>query len=256
DVSQVLSSSLNYEEGLDRLARVASSTLCDLCLIDLLDPEDGSIRRVAAQAARVERQPLADTLRRKYPPDPAGQHPAVRVMQTGEPEWAPEMEESFLAATTGDAEHRRVTEALLSSQAEAGIEGVLVVSSDGAIISFNSQLAEMWSIPQDLLESRDADALLGWVTRLVEDPESFAARVRHLRAYREESGRDEIRLADGRVFDRWTAPLMGDDAIYRRRAWYFRAVSDLKQAQEERGRLYEAELVARLQADRGRTRLA
>ncbi|HKN49803.1 MAG TPA: GAF domain-containing protein, partial [Actinomycetota bacterium] len=322
DVSQILSSSLNYEEGLDRLARVASSTLCDLCLIDLLDPEDGSIRRVAAQAARVERQPLADTLRRKYPPDPAGQHPAVRVMQTGEPEWAPEMEESFLAATTRDAEHRRVTEALgfrsyisvplaargrtlgaltliatedsgrrygphdvaladdlarraalaldntrlyqqteiqkalLSSQAEAGIEGVLVVSSDGAIISFNSQLAEMWSIPQDLLESRDADALLGWVTRLVEDPESFAARVRHLRAYREESGRDEIRLADGRVFDRWTAPLMGDDGIYRGRAWYFRDVSDLKQAQEERGRLYEAELVARLEADRGRTRLA
>src|SRR5437763_1911191 len=107
DVSQVLSSSLNYEEGLDRLARVASSTLCDLCLIDLLDSQDGSIRRVAAPAASVDRQPLADMLRGKYPPDPRGQHPAVRVMQTGQPEWASEMEEGFLTATTRDAEHRR-----------------------------------------------------------------------------------------------------------------------------------------------------
>jgi PAS domain S-box-containing protein len=322
DVSQVLSSSLNYEEGLDRLARVASSSLCDLCLIDLLDPEDGSIRRVAAQAANVERQPLADLLRGKYPLDPTGQHPAVRAMQTGKPEWAPEMEEGCIAAATRDAEHRRVTEALgfrsyisvplaargrtlgaltliattdsgrrygphdvaladdlarraalaldnarlyqeteiqkalLSSQAEAAIEGVLVVSSDGAIISFNSQLAEMWSIPEDILAGRDADALLEWVTRLVEDPDGFAARVHDLRAHRAESSRDEIRLVDGRVFDRWSAPLAGEDGIYRGRAWYFRDVSDLKQAQEERSRLYEAELEARLEADRGRTRLA
>src|SRR5207244_8191943 len=99
-------------EGLTRLALVPASTPCCLCLIHLLDPEDGSIRRVAAKAAKEESQPLADLLHRKYPPDPAGQHPAVRVMQTGQPEWAPEMEESFLAATTRDAEHRRVTEAL------------------------------------------------------------------------------------------------------------------------------------------------
>ena len=322
DVSQVVSSSLNYEEGLDRLARVAASTLCDLCLIDLLDPEDGSIRRVAAQAANVERQPLADLLRGKYPLDPTGQHPAVRVMQTGQPQWAPEMEEGCIAAATRDAEHRRVVEALgfrsyisvplaargrtlgaltliattdsgrrygphdvaladdlarraalaldnarlyqqteiqkalLSSQAEAAIEGVLVVSADGRIVSFNSQLAEMWAIPQDLLEARGADALLEWVTRRVEDPGGFAARVHDLRAHRAESSRDEIRLVDGRIFDRWSAPLVGEDGIYRGRAWYFRDVSDLKQAQEERSRLYEAELEARLEADRGRTRLA
>ncbi|HEX9314037.1 MAG TPA: GAF domain-containing protein, partial [Actinomycetota bacterium] len=260
DVSQVLSSSLNYEEGLDRLARVASSTLCDLCLIDLLDPQDGSIRRVAAQAASVDRQPLADMLRWKYPPDPRGQHPAVRVMQTGQPEWASEMEEGFLTATTRDAEHRRVTEALgfrsyisvplaargrtlgaltliatddsgrrygphdvaladdlarraalaldnarlyqqtelqkvlLTSQAEAAIEGVLVVSSDGAILSFNRQLAEMWSVPGDILEARDADALLEWVTKLVEDPAGFSAQVHYLRQHQAERGRDEIRL--------------------------------------------------------------
>ncbi|MEA2565176.1 MAG: hypothetical protein QOD49_353 [Actinomycetota bacterium] len=322
DVSQILSSSLDYEEGLARLARVAASTLCDLCLIDLLDPEDGSIHRVAAEAAKADRQPLADLLRLKYAPDPAGEHPAVRVMQTGKPQWASDMGESFMSATTRDAEHRRLTEALgfrsyisvplaargrtlgaltlitttdsgrrygpddmalahdlarraalaldnarlyqqtelqkvlLTSQAEAAIEGVLVVSSDGAILSFNRQLAEMWSVPEDILESRDADALLAWVTRLVEDPDGFAARVHHLRAHRADRSREEIRLVDGRVFDRWSTPLAGEDGVYRGRAWYFRDVSDLKRAQEDRSRLYESELVARLEADRGRARLA
>jgi serine phosphatase RsbU (regulator of sigma subunit) len=61
---------------------------------------------------------------------------------------------------------------------------------------------------------------------------------------------------DGRVFDRWSAPLASQDGIYLGRAWYFRDVSDLKRAQEERHRLYESELAARLEADRGRTRLA
>jgi PAS domain S-box-containing protein len=322
DVSQILFSSLSYEEGLARLARVTASTLCDLCLIDLLDPDDGSIRRVAAEAATAKRQPLADMLRQQNPPDPAGQHPAVRVMQTGEPEWASEMEGSFMATTTREAEHRWITEALgfnsyitvplaargrilgaltliattdsgrrygpdevalahdlarraalaldnarlyqqtelqkmlLTSQAEAAIEGVLVVSPEGAILSFNRQLAEMWSVPEDILESRDADALLAWVTKLVEEPDGFAARVKHLRVHRSERGRDEIRLVDGRIFDRWSTPLAGEDGVYRGRAWYFRDVSDLKRSQEERSRLYESELVARLEADRGRARLA
>ena len=67
---------------------------------------------MAAQAANVERQPLADLLRGKYPLDPTGQHPAVRVMQTGQPQWAAEMDQGCIAAATRDAEHRRVTEAL------------------------------------------------------------------------------------------------------------------------------------------------
>src|SRR5207245_9304530 len=114
----------------------------------------------------------------------------------------------------------------------------------------------MWCLPEGLLEARDADALLEWVTGLVEDPEGFAARVHDLRAHRAESSRDEIRLVDGRVFDRWSAPLVGDDGIYRGRAWYFRDVSDLKPAQEERSRLHEAELDARPAAARRGTRPA
>ena len=322
DVSQLLASSLDYEEGLARLARLASSSLCDICLIDLLDPEDGSIHRVAAEAALPERQPLADMLRTKYPPDPNGAHPAVRVMRTSQPEFAEDMPADFMEATTRDAQHRWLTEALgfrsyisvplaargrtlgaltliatvdsgrrygpgdvalaadlaqraalaldnarlyqqtelqkalLTSQSDAAIEGVLVVSADGTILSYNQKMVEMWAIPLDVMEARDADALLALVTGLVEDPAGFADRIHHLRAHRSERGRDEIRLLDGRVFDRWSAPLTGEDGVYRGRAWYFRDVSDLKRAQEERSRLYEAERVARLEADRARAKLS
>src|SRR5258708_24814223 len=114
----------------------------------------------------------------------------------------------------------------------------------------------MWAVPGDVLRSRDADALLELVRRQVEDPHGFGARVQHLREHRGEQARDEIRLADGRIFDRWSSPLTGEDGAYHGRAWYFRDVSDLKRAQEERSRLYEAEREARVEADRARTRLA
>lgn len=322
DVSQVLASSLDYEEGLARLARLAASSLCDLCLIDLLDPDDGSIRRVAAEAADPMRQPLADMLRLAYPPDPAGSHPAVRVMRTKEPEYAPEMPPGFMEATTRSEEHRWITEALgfrsyvsvplaargrvlgaltliatidsgrrygpgdvalvadlarraalaldnarlyqqtqlqtalLASQSEAAIEGVLVVSADGDILSYNQKFIEMWGVPAAIMEGRDADALLDFVLTRVEDPDGFADRVTELRENRSERGRDEVRQVGGKVFDRWTAPLAGEDGVYRGRAWYFRDVTDLKRAEEERGRLYEAELGARLEADRARKNLA
>lgn len=321
EVSQVLAASLDYEQGLVRLAHLASSNLCDLCLIDLLDPSDGSIRRVAAATADPDQQPLADILRTRYPPTPDGSHPAVLVIASGKPQYAPVMEPGFMQATTRDPEHHRITrelgfrsyvsvplsargrilgaltliattrsgrtyreqdvtlaaelarraalsldnvrlyqqtelqKALLTSQSEAAIEGILVVSADGAVLSYNRQFVEMWSVPEPLLKTGDADALLRLVTTMVEDPDAFAAKVQHLRANRSLRARDEIRLRDGRVFDRWSAPLTGEDGVYRGRAWYFRDVSDLKHAQEERGRLYEAERLARLEADRSRSRL-
>jgi serine phosphatase RsbU (regulator of sigma subunit) len=45
------------------------------------------------------------------------------------------------------------------------------------------------------------------------------------------------------------------DGVYRGRAWYYRDVTDLKRAQEERSRLYEAERLAHLEAETSRSRL-
>jgi PAS domain S-box-containing protein len=321
DASTLLGSSLDFEAGLLRLARLAAATLCDLCLIDLIDPADGSITRVAAEATDPAQQPLADQLRERFAPLPSGDHPAARVMRTGVAEFAAEMPEEFLRATTRDDEHRALTSelalrsyvsvplaarnkilgsltliatstsgrryteedvalasdlarraalaldnarlyqqtefqtALLTSQSDATIEGALVVSADGVIVSHNRRLLEMWAVPDAIVERRDANALLEWVSAMVVDPGEFRARAFELREEYAVSARDQIRLLDGRVFDRWTSPLTGRAGENYGRAWYFRDVTDLKQAQEERSRLYDAERVARLEVETSRARL-
>lgn len=320
DVSTILSASLDYEVGLERLARLAAGSLCDLCLLDLVDG-DGSVRRVATAAAHPDDQALAEVLRDRYAPDPASDHPAIRVIRTGNPEHADTMANPFLQATTRSAEHFEITqslgfrsyvsvplaargrtlgaltmiathrsqrtytqqdvalaldmaqraalaldnarlyqetqlqEALLSSQNKAALEGVLVISPDSRVISYNQQLVTLWRMPEDLLASGAAADALDWILASVEEPERFQAEVDHLQAHRAERARDEIRLRDGRVFDQWSAPLLDADGTHHGRAWYFRDISDVKDAQAERLRLYDAERAARLEVETSRARL-
>ena len=60
---------------------------------------------MAAAHADPEKQPLVDLLAERYPPDPFGEHPAVRVMASGVPESSAEMSEEFVRATCRDEEH-------------------------------------------------------------------------------------------------------------------------------------------------------
>ena len=110
DAGEILSSTLDYPETFQRLAQVCVPFLADLCLIDVLD--GSGIRRMASVHADPARQVLADQLERRYPPDPFGDHPALRVIESGKAELQAEMSDDFLRATTRDDEHYRIVKAL------------------------------------------------------------------------------------------------------------------------------------------------
>jgi len=110
EASSLLGASLDFEQTLERLARLAVSGLADVCLIDVLDPS-GAVRRMAAAHADPMLQPVADVLRDRYPPDPAGPHPSVDVMKTGRSRFGAFGPES-LRATTRDEEHFRLVNEL------------------------------------------------------------------------------------------------------------------------------------------------
>jgi signal transduction histidine kinase/ActR/RegA family two-component response regulator len=99
-----LGATLDVEETLRDVARLAVPFLADLCLVDLLE-EGGAIRGVAAVHADPTKQPLADELLRRYPLDPAGRHPAALALRSGRAEAADSIDDAFLEATTRDAEH-------------------------------------------------------------------------------------------------------------------------------------------------------
>ena len=103
-------------------------------------------------------------------------------------------------------------------------DGLLVVDPAGGVLSFNQRFLEMWRIPpQAAASGRDAE-LLSAVLHQLEDPTGFMQRVAELYADPEASSSDEIRLADGRVFDRRSEPqrLAGRSVG---RVWSFRDIT-------------------------------
>ncbi len=51
----------------------------------------------------------------------------------------------------------------------------------------------------------------GWAMEQVAEPEAFRVDVEALYEDPETTARDELELADGRVFDRYTAPVVAED---------------------------------------------
>jgi serine phosphatase RsbU (regulator of sigma subunit) len=107
EAGTILASSLELNEALENLARLAVTFLTDLCLIDLLE-EDGGLRRVAVVHADPEKQGYAQLLGERYPPRLDGPTPAVRVLSTGRVEYQPEITSAFLRSMTQDEEHLRI----------------------------------------------------------------------------------------------------------------------------------------------------
>jgi len=128
-------------------------------------------------------------------------------------------------AAEEQAHERSIHQATLRSMSD----GLLVVDPAGRVLSFNQRFIEMWQIPPRAAASgRDAD-LLNAVLHQLQDPAGFLERVTQLYADPEATSCEEIRLLDGRVFDRWSEPqrLAGRSVG---RVWSFRDVTESHQA--------------------------
>lgn len=142
-------------------------------------------------------------------------------------------------------ERKRAEEALefqnilLSAQQEASIDGILVVDENAKIISFNRRFVEIMEIPAQLLETREDQPVLQYVTDKMVDPESFLAKVKQLYQNPLEISRDEISLRDGKTLDRYTVPLLGSDGRYYGRLWSFRDITERKAAEEKAKNAYQ-----------------
>jgi diguanylate cyclase (GGDEF)-like protein/PAS domain S-box-containing protein len=122
--------------------------------------------------------------------------------------------------------------ALLEGQAETTIDGILVVDESDHIILANKQFGRQFEIPDALLSTRDDQIVLNHVLAQIEAPDVFAERVKYLYSHRDENSRDEFRLTNGKVFDRYSAPLVDSQGHYRGRIWYFRDITDHKLSEE------------------------
>ncbi len=111
----------------------------------------------------------------------------------------------------------------------ATADGILAVDREGRVLLANQRFAELWRVPQALLDSKDDEALLGYAVGQLRDPESFRQKVQALYQSGLESN-DTICFKDGRTFERYTSPLMLNDALVGR-VWSFRDVTERMHAQ-------------------------
>ncbi len=123
--------------------------------------------------------------------------------------------------------------ALLEAQAETTIDGILAVDESDRIVLTNRQLGVSFEIPDEVLRARDDLIMREYVSNQLEDPAAFLEKVKYLYSHRNEKSRDELRLKNGKVLDRYSAPLQDSKGRYRGRIWYFRDITDRKLAEQQ-----------------------
>jgi PAS domain S-box-containing protein len=111
DASIILASSIDYEETLQNVARLAVPTIADWCAVDIVT-EDNVVRRLAVQHSDPSKVALALEIERRYPTDPNARTGVPNVLRTGQLEWLSEIPDSLIEAGAVDDEHLRLVREL------------------------------------------------------------------------------------------------------------------------------------------------
>ena len=100
----------------------------------------------------------------------------------------------------------RETLSLLNATFESTADGILVVDLEGHIVSFNRKFAELWRIPDSILETKNALETMAFVLEQLADPQGFLTKERDLYARPDASSFDVLTFKDGRIFERFSQP--------------------------------------------------
>jgi PAS domain S-box-containing protein len=107
DASSVLASSLNTEETLRAVARMAVPRIADWCAIDLVN-EDGSLRRLTVAHADPEKMRLGHEIHEKFPPRIAPDRGIGEVLASGRPALYSYFTDEMLVQGAANEEHLRI----------------------------------------------------------------------------------------------------------------------------------------------------
>lgn len=120
---------------------------------------------------------------------------------------------------------------LLQATIESTADGILAVDGTGKIVSFNRKFAQMWQVPDFLLESRDNNQILGFGINQLKYPKIFLNTFKELSARPEAESFDIIEFKDGRIFERYSLPQRTGGQITGR-VFSFRDVTERLRSEE------------------------
>ena len=123
-------------------------------------------------------------------------------------------------------ERHRVEEslAILRATLEASHEAMLVVDRQRRVVAWNRQFEKMLDIPKEVMETRDHRRIVAHASHMFPDPAAAVRGIEAIHATREVS-HDEVRYTDGRIVDRYSAPVILPTGETVARVTYFRDVT-------------------------------
>lgn len=131
-----------------------------------------------------------------------------------------------------EEEELKLKNLILTTQQETSLDGILVLDKEGGMISSNRHFIDICGIPPDVVASQSGEHVMRSVSEMMTDPLEFLCRVEHLNIHKNERSHEEISLNDGRRIDRYSAPMLGAGDEYLGRVWYFRDVTERRQADD------------------------
>ena len=113
----------------------------------------------------------------------------------------------------------------LQATLESTADALFVTDRRGAIRAFNQRFAQLWDLPDGLLQAHKDAAVHDWLAAQVVDREDYERRLATLTQGELLHATDRLRLNDGRVLERVTRPLYCNDQA-QGRVWSFRDLTE------------------------------
>jgi PAS domain S-box-containing protein len=120
---------------------------------------------------------------------------------------------------------------VLEATIESTADGILVADFYGKIVRFNKKFADLWCIPQEILDSQDDQKAIAFVLDQLINPGEFVSKIKELYVKQKDVSFDILNFKDGRIFGRYSQPQLINGSCVGR-VWSFRDITKRTRAEE------------------------
>ncbi len=122
---------------------------------------------------------------------------------------------------------------LLKTEQETSLDAILVVDAEGKMLSYNRRFLDLWGMPAEIMDTKSDERALETVLDKIVEPDRFLEKVKDLYRNKDQTSKDFITLRDGRILDRYSSPVVGEDGRYYGRVWYFRDITEQRKLEQQ-----------------------